>query len=173
MSNADPQRGNGNRTRPNSPSFKDNKSPNYSPSASYNYNPSGQVNYQTPQQNNQNQHQPQHSRRRNDRHKKENSTMTDRLAKQNDVIIRLLKEIRDRLPQPGQGGGQNAQGRPYKRRVLRDQDDHRGNNDYAVGDECRNHSSYSSEDMSDGRDSEGDQSYNGVERADEEQVELS
>ncbi len=42
----------------------------------------------------------QNQRRRTDRFKRDNYNHNDRLAKQNDIIIRLLKEIRDRLPAP-------------------------------------------------------------------------
>lgn len=42
----------------------------------------------------------QNQRRRTDRFKRDNYNNNDRLIKQNDIIIRLLKEIRDRLPAP-------------------------------------------------------------------------
>ncbi|HEX2956883.1 MAG TPA: hypothetical protein VHO70_08620, partial [Chitinispirillaceae bacterium] len=42
----------------------------------------------------------QNQRRRPDRFKRDNYNHNDRLIKQNDIIIRLLKEIRDRLPAP-------------------------------------------------------------------------
>ncbi len=42
----------------------------------------------------------QNQRRRTDRFKRDNYNHNDRLIKQNDIIIRLLKEIRDRLPAP-------------------------------------------------------------------------
>jgi hypothetical protein len=63
---------------------------NYSPSTSYNYSP-GSGNYQSSRDQ-------QHPRRRTDRFKRETLNSNDRLTKQNDIIIRLLKEIRDRLP---------------------------------------------------------------------------
>lgn len=42
----------------------------------------------------------QHPRRRTDRFKRESLNLSEKLIRQNDVIIRLLKEIRDRLPKP-------------------------------------------------------------------------
>lgn len=45
---------------------------------------------------------PQNQRRRPDRFKRDNYNYNERLIKQNDIIIRLLKEIRDRLPAPAQ-----------------------------------------------------------------------
>jgi hypothetical protein len=65
------------------------KMPNYSPSTAFNYSPA--AGYNGGQQ---------HPRRRNDRFKRESPNLTDRVVKQNDIIIRVLKEIRDRLPQP-------------------------------------------------------------------------
>lgn len=63
---------------------------NYSPSASYNYNQNGQSrgqNYYHP------------VRRRTERSGKKNgNNSSEKLIRQNDVIIKLLKEIRDRLP---------------------------------------------------------------------------
>ena len=73
------------------------KMPNYSPSTSYNYSPAGAFNGG------------QHPRRRNDRFKRESLPQSDRLAKQNDIIIRLLKEIRDRLPPPPAADGKPAE----------------------------------------------------------------
>jgi hypothetical protein len=71
----------------NQPKYPE-KMPNYSPSTSYNYSPASGFNGG------------QHPRRRNDRFKRESLNMSDRTVKQNDLIIRLLKEIRDRLPPP-------------------------------------------------------------------------
>jgi hypothetical protein len=72
---------------------RDNRENRYttspSPSTSYNYN--GNSSYSNQQQ---------HPRRRVDRFKRESLNSTDRLLRQNDIIIRLLKEIRDRLPPP-------------------------------------------------------------------------
>lgn len=42
----------------------------------------------------------QHPRRRTDRFKRESLNTNDKISRQNDIIIRLLKEIRDRLPPP-------------------------------------------------------------------------
>ena len=69
--------------------YGDNKGKNYSPSASYNY--------QNSQGRGQGQGYQQHPRRRIDRYKRENMNFSDKLVKQNDIIIRLLKEIRDNL----------------------------------------------------------------------------
>jgi hypothetical protein len=66
----------------------------YSPSPSYNYNYNSNSSYPSQQ----------HLRRKMDnRFKRDNgnsSGSSDRLMRQNDLIIRLLKEIRDRLPPP-------------------------------------------------------------------------
>jgi hypothetical protein len=66
------------------------KSPNYSPSTSYNYSP--QTGYAGNSQ--------MYQRRRPEHVKRDGPSPYDRLARQNDIIIRLLKEIRDRLPEP-------------------------------------------------------------------------
>jgi len=42
----------------------------------------------------------QNPRRRTDRFKRESINLNDKVVKQNDIIIRLLKDIRDRLPPP-------------------------------------------------------------------------
>ena len=70
-----------------SPQKYPEKMPNYSPSTSYNYGHHG--GYSGMQQ---------HPRRRADRFKRESLNLNDKVVRQNDVIIRLLKEIRDRLP---------------------------------------------------------------------------
>ncbi len=59
---------------------------NYSPSTSYNYK-----NGKRPQGKNV-------PRRRIDRFKRDGYNSNDRIIKQNDIMIKLLKEIRDRLP---------------------------------------------------------------------------
>jgi hypothetical protein len=66
------------------------KNPNYSPSISYNYSPQSGYNGNTQM----------HPRRRNDRFRRESLNSNERIIRQNDIIIRLLKEIRDRLPEP-------------------------------------------------------------------------
>ena len=66
------------------------KNPNYSPSISYNYSPQSGYNNNAQM----------HPRRRNDRYRRESLSSQDRVIRQNDIIIRLLKEIRDRLPAP-------------------------------------------------------------------------
>lgn len=82
------------------------KAQGYSPSTNYNYgnqnqhgshnnshgNHTGHGNYGTQQQ----------QRRKNTNFKqRDNHGVNDRIIKQNDIIIRLLKEIRDRLPANG------------------------------------------------------------------------
>jgi hypothetical protein len=79
--------------------FPPDKNGNYSPSTNYNWNPGatgGNHQGQFQQQN-------QHPRRRVDRYRRETYDHSERLVKQNDTIIRLLKEIRDRLPPPPGG----------------------------------------------------------------------
>ena len=67
------------------------KQGNYSPSVSYNYNPGKSYNKPGGHQS---------IRRRNEHQKRDNgNSQTDRLIKQNDIIIRLLKEIKERLPE--------------------------------------------------------------------------
>ena len=75
--------------KPSVHKYGDNKGKNYSPSASYNY--------QNSQGRGQGQGYQQHPRRRIDRYKRENMNFSDKLVKQNDIIIRLLKDIRDSL----------------------------------------------------------------------------
>ena len=62
-----------------------------------NYNSYGNSSYNNGNSNNFNS---QHPRRRTDRYKRETLNLSEKLIKQNDIIIRLLKEIRDRLPKP-------------------------------------------------------------------------
>ncbi len=80
------------------------KSQVYSPSTSYNYNgtQTAHGNHGNPNYGSQ-----QHLRRKPNQFKRDNHGATDRLAKQNDIIIRLLKEIRDRLPPPPVVAGEN------------------------------------------------------------------
>jgi hypothetical protein len=66
------------------------KKPNYSPSTSYNYSPQTGHTGSSPM----------NPRRRVDNFRRETPNSSDRIFKQNDIIIRLLKEIRDRLPEP-------------------------------------------------------------------------
>jgi hypothetical protein len=65
-----------------------------SPSPSYNYNYNSNSSYPSQQ----------HMRRKMDnrfkRDNRDNGNSNERLMRQNDLIIRLLKEIRDRLPPP-------------------------------------------------------------------------
>ena len=65
------------------------KNPNYSPSTSYNYSPQSGFNTNSPT----------NPHRRSDHFRKDAPGNTnERLIRQNDIIIKLLKEIRDRLP---------------------------------------------------------------------------
>jgi hypothetical protein len=66
------------------------KNPNYSPSTSYNYSP--QAGFSGNAQMN--------TRRRPEHFRKDAPNPSERLMRQNDLIIKLLKEIRDRLPPP-------------------------------------------------------------------------
>jgi hypothetical protein len=66
------------------------KNPNYSPSTSFNYSPQSGYNSGGQMQ----------PRRRVDRFRRETLNTSERTIRQNDIIIRLLKEIRDRLPEP-------------------------------------------------------------------------
>ncbi|MBN2036805.1 MAG: hypothetical protein JW768_08700 [Chitinispirillaceae bacterium] len=76
------------------------------------YNAGANYNYTYGYNPNQNFNGQQHPRRRADRYKRESLNFNDRLSKQNDMIIRLLKEIRDRLPpspvDPSHGDDGNA-----------------------------------------------------------------
>jgi len=85
------QHGGSNYRKQGAPDYSDNKGKNYSPSASYNYTKSGRGGGQSYQQ---------HPRRRIDRYKRESYNSNDKLIKQNDIIIRILKEIRDKLIGP-------------------------------------------------------------------------
>lgn len=80
----------------NFPKYSD-KNYTYSPSTNYNYNHG--ANYSGNGYNG-NGYNGQHPRRRNDRYKRETVNSSERIVKQNDLIIKLLKEIRDRLPAP-------------------------------------------------------------------------
>lgn len=87
--------------------LEDNKTVNYSPSVSYNYGTdnnnmqsikkSSQKSSRSRQQGGANQ-----GKKRNDNKKKNNNPINpnqiDKMLRQNDSIIKLLKEIRDRLP---------------------------------------------------------------------------
>jgi hypothetical protein len=70
--------------------YQDNR---YSPSSNYNYNYNSNSVYPSQQQN--------FRRKMDNRFKRDgNGNNNERLMRQNDLIIRLLKEIRDRLPPP-------------------------------------------------------------------------
>ncbi|MBD3322202.1 MAG: hypothetical protein GF350_13975 [Chitinivibrionales bacterium] len=82
-------------------SFADKKQ-NYSPSTSYNYNPgSGHRDHSHNHNHNHSSHSQQHHpRRRGDRFKREMMQMAEKMIKQNNAVIKLLNDIRDRLPEP-------------------------------------------------------------------------
>lgn len=71
--------------------FNENKGSRYSPSASYNYNNNnnGQSRSQSPNA--------PHQKRRIERYKRDSGNSNEKIIKQNDIIIRLLKEIRDKI----------------------------------------------------------------------------
>ncbi len=81
--------------------FNGSKRNNYSPSASYYYHKNGQTRGQSYQQ---------HPRRRSDRYKRESINYSEKVVRQNDIIIRLLKEIRDRLPSSKIDNNENDKG---------------------------------------------------------------
>ncbi len=86
----DDSRGNQINRRP-LPKYSNDKNHSYSSNSNYSY---GNGNFNG-------QHQGQHQRRRPDNAKRGSSGgSSDRIIKQNDLIIKLLKEIRDRLPAP-------------------------------------------------------------------------
>jgi hypothetical protein len=94
MNNDDSQRMNAQNPgmrKPMSSAKYPEKSTNYSPSTSYNYSPqTGHTGGQAQM----------HPRRRIENFRRETPNASDRILRQNDIIIRLLKEIRDRLPEP-------------------------------------------------------------------------
>jgi hypothetical protein len=105
MSSDDSLRGMNNHQNRKAYPPKFNEKPSYSPSSSFNYN----GNYNSGNSSGYNNQQSQGVRRRpENRFGKtggggHHSNSNDRLVKQNDIIIRLLKEIRDRLPEPLNG----------------------------------------------------------------------
>ena len=86
------------------PRYQENR---YSPSQ--NYNSQGQGNYNSYNSQNRNFASHQDPRRggvrveRVDRFRRDPVNYSEKITKQNDLIIRLLKEIRDRLPAPAGG----------------------------------------------------------------------
>ncbi len=91
-------------TRKPMPSKYNDKNHNsYGSGQSYNYGNqsyNGNSHYNNGNSYNNNHNNQMNQRRRPDRFKRDNYNNNDRLIKQNDIIIRLLKEIRDRLPAP-------------------------------------------------------------------------
>ncbi len=109
-----PNKGEGNSKYPE-------KSGNYSPSARYFYGGASQPPQH--QHQGQNQHQGQGQHRRNQHKRDSHGHQNDRVVKQNDVIIRLLKEIRDRLPAPAMTETERAaQSRDHERNEVPQQD---------------------------------------------------
>ena len=93
--------------------FNEKKQSNYSPSTSYNF------------QNGKARNKPRNiPRRRIDRYKRESIGSYDKLIKQNDVIIRLLKEIRDRLPETPRPKSDIVEAAPEKQPVVSEQPEH-------------------------------------------------
>jgi len=93
--------------------FQQKASGMYSPSTSYNYSPAGNSPFINPinpqkknmpaksQKNQQNKNQQgKNQQAKKQKHRDNHGVHFDRLIKQNDVIIRLLKEIKERLPEP-------------------------------------------------------------------------
>jgi hypothetical protein len=114
MMGDDMQRGNdiGNRKR----SYETNG--NYSPSASYKYSPGNSSFQQSPQQ----------QRRRGERFKKTGGDLSEKIVKQNDQIIKLLREIRDRLGSGGahqsyRSGQSKRRGNSSRHSFMADHDD--------------------------------------------------
>lgn len=86
------------------------KGQGYSPSMNYNYNNGNQTQHGSHGNHSTSYNNQQHQRRKpgSGSFKREGSGgANDRLVKQNDIIIRLLKEIRDRLPAPTVIDGEN------------------------------------------------------------------
>ncbi len=76
------------------------KSQVYSPSVNYNYNGNQSQHGNPTGHGNASYHNQQHPKRKSNQFKRDIHGFYDRICKQNDTIIRLLKEIRDRLPKP-------------------------------------------------------------------------
>ena len=78
----------------------------------YGYNSQNQGGYNNGQQ---------HPRRRSDRFKRESLNVNDKISRQNDIIIRLLKEIRDRLPPPPAVTTESVEPPPPQEQNVREQ----------------------------------------------------
>ncbi len=98
----DDRRGNNHRNKQDSNKYQE-RNGNYSPSARYLFGGNSQ-----PPQHVQHQNQP--HRRERDQYNK-HAHHFDRIVKQNDVMIRLLKEIRDKLDELGRGSGTTTSAR--------------------------------------------------------------
>ena len=115
MNGDEMSRGMNQQSRRSNPPNKYNEKPPYSPSSSFgpkqntnhNYNYNG--NYNSSNSSSYRGQPGQNQRRRPAENRSKtggggnNSSSNERLAKQNDMIIKLLKEIRDRLPAPPAG----------------------------------------------------------------------
>lgn len=109
---------------------KYNEKHSYSPSANYSYNYNGNGNSQG-----YGNHQPQsHSKPRRPDNKFKGGgghhSSNDKLIKQNDQIIKLLKEIRDRLPPPPEGAVAETEAELDQDQIIEAQDE-----DTSVGNE--------------------------------------
>ncbi|MBN1980526.1 MAG: hypothetical protein JW795_03280 [Chitinivibrionales bacterium] len=87
--------------------YNDSKGGQYSPSSNYNYSQNGQnrganPNYQQPM------HKQRYDRTNNNNRRDFNYTLLEKLTRQNDIMIRLLKEIRDRLSSEGTPADQSS-----------------------------------------------------------------
>ncbi len=128
MNGDDMSRGMNQQNRKSNPP-KYNEKHSYSPSSNYSYNYNNGYNSGNSSGFN---NQQQHSRggRRPDRFKSgggHHSNSNERLLKQNDIIIKLLKEIRDRLPAPPDGSA-NAADPDFLEQDRDDQNDNTADN---------------------------------------------
>ena len=108
--------------------FQQQKNGNYSPSTSFNYNTSNNNNNNRPASGFNNQNQSQHPRRRTDRYKRETINYSERIVHQNDLMIKLLKEIRD-LVAHGSGQAVKTYAEPAEQAIQMDNDDQIENDD--------------------------------------------
>jgi hypothetical protein len=112
------------------------KGQGYSPSMNYNYNNGNQTQHGNHgSHGNSSFNSQQHQRRKSGTFKRENTGggANDRIVKQNDIIIRLLKEIRDRLPPPPVIEGESEVGGTPDETTSSDQ-----NETVSAGDEQQN-----------------------------------
>jgi hypothetical protein len=145
MNGDEMSRGMNQQTRRSNPPNKYNDKPSYSPSTafgpknnsnhSYNSYSGNSANYNGQQGQNQRRRPPENRFKTGGGGSGHHSNSSDRIVKQNDIIIRLLKEIRDRLPAPP-AGSVNATDLEYleqDRNVSGDTTDQ--NSDLDIGDD--------------------------------------